>query len=185
MSGQVPCAALPLAARAQLRGATHIQLVELLPKALQALLWAVPARGGACAARRPGHPRPCCSTTEPLLPLCHCPLAPDQRELVHGCFCTPTSLLETAPNLQGPLVLWVTGMVLWLCSTSGSWGKGPGQGEREDPCWERSMTGPRARTPHPVQSARLGHSGPGLGSGCQMGGVQGRGLPAAKSHCSN
>lgn len=25
-------------------------------------------------------------------------------------------------------------MVPWLCSATGSWGKGPGQGEGEDPC---------------------------------------------------
>lgn len=45
------------------------------------------------------------------------------------------------------------------------------------------MTGPAARTPHPVQSAQLGHGqAPGPGAAASPGGVWGRGLPAAKSH---
>lgn len=72
-------------------------------------------------------------------------------------------------------------MALLLCSTMGSWGKGSGHGPtvRGSPVLEaRSVTGPCARTPHPVQSAQLGPAaGLGLESGCQPGGSLGQRPP--------
>lgn len=118
-------------------------------------------QGGACAASGPIHPRSCCSTT--LLPLCHCPLAPDQGEsgpqlLLHAHVSagnSPLPVCRTPRPVGSRDAAWCHG----CAAPQAAGAKGLGRVRGKTHAGARSMTGPCARTPHPVQSARLGHGG--------------------------
>lgn len=152
------------------RGCSN-QLAQALPGHHWCCCWAVPAprRGPCCQGSQP--PRPCCSAHGAAalslpLPTGTRPGRAGPRLPLRAQVCAGSS-----PCLQGPCSCgwWGSGVGPWLSSTTGSWAKGPGQGQGEDHDGAGSMTGPRARTPHPVQSARLGHTGAGLGAAARWG----------------
>lgn len=189
MWGQVPCAELPLAPRAQLRGAAARPAGRATAQGTAGTAAGqCQLRGAACAARGPDPPRPCCSTTQS-----HCSLSATAHwHQTRESWSTTTSARpglcwKEPPVRRAPSSCGQQGsaVVPWVGSTTGSWGKGLGRVRGKTPSGRGAGLAP---VPGPLTQCclpGLATAGPGPGSGCQMGGVQGRGLPAAKSHCSN
>lgn len=158
--------------------------------------WAVPTAGEVLrTAGGPRHPRPRCpGHTVPLLLSCHCPSALNHGQLVHGCFCTPTCLLEIACVSEstqwgvraagGPLHCGERGAstALWLPGTRAAGAKGPGRALlRSGEPRARGEERDQPRAPGPLTQCSLPSLAAaerrGRGSSCQPRGSLGQRPP--------